>query len=151
MLCFTHTRRQADATCSPPDLGFPLHPSCDVWQVTDILFLRLSSSPVALSQTGARWGTNTWKTSGLAPHHSSALTARTPCSTTLLHPALILQLPVVILGDKIASGHLLSCEFPARPLLKFSNSCTWDRDHGASCWLCWEKQRLWVVCYKPGL
>ncbi len=45
----------------------------------------------------------------------------------------------------------LSDNFTARPPLNFSDSCTWEWDHGAYRWLCWEKQRVWVVCHKPGL
>lgn len=74
-----------------------------------------------------------------------------PPSTSLLHPALTLTLPVAILGDKIASGHLWAGGFiPGRPL-NFSESCMRGWDRGAPRWLCWGKQRVWVLCHKPGL
>ena len=91
-------------------------------------------------------------------HHSPGLTAPAsphpplpPPSTSLLHPALTLTLPVAVLGDKIASGHLWAGGFiPGRPL-NFAESFMWGRDRGAPRWLCWGKQRVWVLCHKPGL
>lgn len=55
MLCFGHIRIRVADRCirGNPSLNLPLHPSRGVWQVTNILFIRLYSLPplVALSQT----------------------------------------------------------------------------------------------------
>lgn len=112
-LRFTRTRRQTDATVARPSWPLSIH---------HVLYDRSptsssSGSPLPLwhsvkrgpakAQTPAR--PPVWLLSSLSwpdntgPPLPSSLPSPPP---GLLHPALTLQLPVAILGDKTASGHL---------------------------------------------
>lgn len=114
-----------------------------------------SGSPLPLWHSVKRWPAKapapTRPLLGLLSSLSWPDSTAPPASTSLLHPALTLTLPVAILGDKIASGHLWAGGFiPGLPL-NFSESCMRGWDCGAPRWLCWGKQRVWVLCHKPGL
>lgn len=150
-----HPYLQEDGWYPPANLVLPHPPSCGVWQVTNILFIRLLFFPRGTQSNGDQLRHQHLQDLSFgSAHHSPGLTA----TNTPPHIPRPISSPPSCSILVASCGHFRGTillqgtserQVYSRALAQFVWLTVCETKQYR--WLYWQKLRVWVVCHRPGL